>query len=108
MSTVICDTTPTYVSQGAVAGTTLVPAGSTVIAPHQKSAGSWLGGLLLSIILIIAFLLIQALIVMLLWNWVIPQIWTGAPKINFMTAIGLVLLIDVLSGIWFKSPFMKF
>ena len=40
--------------------------------------------------------LIAALIIMLLWNWVVPIIWVSAPKISLWTALGLKLLVNCL------------
>lgn len=37
---------------------------------------------------------------MLLWNWTIPYIFEGIPKISFWQAIGLNLICAIL----FKSP----
>lgn len=92
---------PTTTTTGTYAGTTATPTG------EQTGTGSMVTSILISILVILVVIFIQALIVMLLWNWIIPRIWIGAPQIGFGTAFGLVLLIDVLSGIWAK-PFGSF
>lgn len=66
---------------------------------QNSNAGAVMIGILVSVLTAIVIVLIQALIVMILWNWVIPHIWLNAPSISFTTAIGLVLLIDVLWGL---------
>lgn len=45
----------------------------------------------------IAAALAFSLAVMLLWNWLVPEIFDG-PKINFLQAIGLLALSKVLLG----------
>ena len=44
-----------------------------------------------------------ALLVMLLWNWLIPTIFVGGPVITFWQALGLLILAKILFG-GFKPP----
>ena len=52
----------------------------------------WLGSLLIACILS----LIVALPVSLLWNWLLPTMST-MPEISYLQAVGLVLLIHLIS-----------
>lgn len=42
-----------------------------------------------------AFILVFSLIVMLLWNWLIPDIFKG-PSITYLQSIGLIILSQIL------------
>lgn len=44
-----------------------------------------------------------ALLVMLLWNWLIPTIFVGGPVITYWQALGLMILAKILFG-GFKPP----
>jgi hypothetical protein len=39
-----------------------------------------------------------ALLVMLLWNWLIPTIFVGGPVITYWQALGLMILAKILFG----------
>jgi len=39
-----------------------------------------------------------ALVVMLLWNWLIPAIFIGGPMITYWQALGLMVLAKILFG----------
>lgn len=39
-----------------------------------------------------------ALVVMLLWNWLIPSIFIGGPVITYWQALGLMILSKILFG----------
>ena len=62
---------------------------------------------LLAVILVLAIALglvfgimaLEAWILMLLWNAVIPSLWVGAPSLTFWLAFGLILICNIL----FKS-----
>jgi hypothetical protein len=102
---------PTYCAQptnGVYAATQTTNIASPNVAHETHNAGASITAILIMILVILVVLFIQALVVMLLWNWVIPRIWIGAPQIGFGTAFGLVLLIDVLSGIWAKPFWLGF
>ena len=43
--------------------------------------------------------LVFGLVIMTLWNWLVPQIFSG-PQITFWQALGLFLLSKVLFGGW--------
>lgn len=45
-----------------------------------------------------------ALAVMMLWNWLIPEIFHGGPVISFWQALGLMFLARILFG-GFKPPY---
>ena len=57
-------------------------------------------GCLLVIIIVGIVASIGGLITMLLWNWLIPQLFNG-PEISFWMAWGLMILL----GILFKGTF---
>lgn len=54
---------------------------------------------------LIAFM-VQSLLVMLLWNWVVPRIWVNIPTLTFSNAMALVLLVDVFTGVMVVPSFM--
>lgn len=43
--------------------------------------------------------LVFGLVIMTLWNWLVPQLFTG-PQITFWQALGLFLLAKILFGGW--------
>lgn len=43
------------------------------------------------------FITLMGLAVMALWNWLIPELFTG-PTITFIQSIGLILLAKLLTG----------
>ena len=49
-------------------------------------------------VILIAFLLLGGLAVMLLWNAVIPSAIPSANKLNYLQAVGLLLLSRILFG----------
>lgn len=53
------------------------------------------------ILAVIVLVCIESLIVMGLWNWVIVGIF-GANPINFLMAIGVVLVLDII-GSFFRN-----
>lgn len=57
---------------------------------------------IISLIVATAVVLITALPFMLLWNWIVPDMF-GLDKINFWEALGLLLLSNVL----FKTTHIK-
>jgi len=53
----------------------------------------------LGILVVIALVVsIQPLIVMLLWNWLVPAIFHG-PTIGFWQSLGLCVLMGLLTGL---------
>ena len=65
---------------------------------ERWGCGAWL----LAVIIILAFafgcLCLEALLVMLLWNAVVPLLWATAPELGFWAAMGLMLLCNILFG----------
>lgn len=59
---------------------------------------SWVGGIIIVILLIGGFSLLMALPTMWLWNWLMPAIF-GLKVITFWQALGL----NFLCGILFKN-----
>jgi hypothetical protein len=60
--------------------------------------GAWLLCIVLVLALVFGCLCLEAWLVMLLWNAVIPLIWTTAPTLGFWVAMGLILLCHILFG----------
>lgn len=59
-----------------------------------KTINKWLSGFLALVLMVLVFCSIIGLPVMLLWNWVIPDIF-GLPEISFWQAVGLVILVEL-------------
>ncbi|MCZ6520931.1 MAG: hypothetical protein O6848_05500 [Bacteroidetes bacterium] len=51
------------------------------------------------VLMVIAGTLIFSAIIMYLWNWLIPELFTG-PTITMIQAIGLLILAKILFGGW--------
>lgn len=60
--------------------------------------GAWVLAIVLILALIFGLLCLESLFVMLLWNAVIPLIWATAPELGFWTAMGLLVLCNILFG----------
>ncbi len=58
----------------------------------------WVGFVLTLLALIAITLSIQGVVIMLLWNWLVPTLFGGV-VITFFQSIGLGLLISVLFGL---------
>ena len=55
------------------------------------------------VLLIIAVvILIQAWIVQLLWNAIIPEFWTNAPILTYWQSLGCCVLLGIIGG-YFRS-----
>ena len=52
--------------------------------------------LILVLGLIFGALCLDAWVVMLLWNWVVPILWIDAPILTFWTSMGLNMLCALL------------
>lgn len=63
----------------------------------MKLIGKILGGISLLAIMITLGSVLLALPVMLLWNWLMPEIF-GLVRIGFFQALGLLLLFGFLFG----------
>ncbi len=62
----------------------------------------------ITIILIVGLafgaLCLDAWVVMLLWNWVVPVLWIDAPILTFWTSMGLNVLCTLLiKGVHYTS-----
>lgn len=51
---------------------------------------------IVAIVIAIGLSFLQAWVAMLLWNWVMPMIWAGAPVMTFWPMWGLVELCSIL------------
>lgn len=60
--------------------------------------GTWLLAIVLILALAFGLLCLEAWLVMLLWNAVIPLLWAAAPELTFWVAMGLLLLCNLLFG----------
>ncbi|HKB60935.1 MAG TPA: hypothetical protein VKC56_12935 [Gallionellaceae bacterium] len=49
-------------------------------------------------ILVVAGILVVGYIVMLLWNWLMPALFSGAHGIGYLQALGLLVLSRILFG----------
>lgn len=62
---------------------------------NNKSLGCLI---VLGVILLIGFaLFVQPWLLMLLWNWIVPAVFSG-PTISYWQAFGITLLISILTG----------
>ena len=61
-----------------------------------------LGLILLALAIVCAVGAIEALVVMVLWNYVLCAIFTTIPTISFWLAWGILLILNVI-GSFFKS-----
>jgi hypothetical protein len=64
----------------------------------MESLGKVVGGVLSILLILIVVCVFLALPTMLLWNWLMPEIF-GVKEVGFFQALGL----NLLSGILFKS-----
>lgn len=55
------------------------------------------GKILIYILFAAAFIVLMGAAVMILWNWLIPELFNG-PVITFVQSLGLLLLFKVLTG----------
>ena len=58
--------------------------------------GAYFVAFLIVVAIIFAFSFLNAWVAMLLWNWVMPLIWAGAPVMAFWPMWGLVELCSIL------------
>lgn len=65
--------------------------------------GAWLLCIVLVLAIVFGCLCLEAWLVMLLWNAVIPLIWATAPTLGFWAAMGLLLLCHLLFGSTVRS-----
>lgn len=55
--------------------------------------------ILFYIIMILLCACITPLLLMLLWNWLIPIFWINAPILNFWQSFGIVILLGLIGQI---------
>lgn len=67
--------------------------------PWLISCGGCLGILFLSI----CISAISAWIAMLLWNWLIPLFWAGAPILTFWQSWGIMFLLTLIGNRLFRN-----
>jgi hypothetical protein len=60
--------------------------------------GAWLLAIVLILAIVFGGLCLEAWIVMLLWNAVVPLLWATAPTLGFWATMGLMLLWNILFG----------
>lgn len=70
---------------------------------EKYGCGGWLCVLIIAILLLFGLSCLEAWVAMLLWNWILPLIWVGAPTMTFWPMWGLVELCSIL----FKSKNYK-
>lgn len=59
--------------------------------------GCWI---ILIVLVLLAFL--EALVIQLLWNWLIPIFWEAAPILTYWQSFGVCLLLSIV-GSMFRS-----
>lgn len=62
---------------------------------HSRFGRKWRGAWLAAVIAGVAAI---GLLVMLLWNWIVPAAFAGAGPIGYWQALGLLLLTRILFG----------
>jgi len=60
----------------------------------------------LAILAMVLFIAIGGEVVMLLWNWLLPQL-SGWPQISFWQALGILLLCRILFGGFGRNGFYR-
>ena len=60
-------------------------------------------GCLAVFIIVLAFSAFEAWIIMLLWNWIAPLFWAGAPILNFWQTWGILFLINLIVNMFRKK-----
>ena len=61
------------------------------------------GGICLIVaVILIVLSFLEALIVQLLWNWLIPIFWSTAPILTYWQAFGVCILLSII-GSAFRS-----
>ena len=68
------------------------------IDTRDWGCGAWLLCIVLVLAMIFGGLCLEAWLVMLLWNAVIPLLWATAPTLGFWAAMGLIILCHILFG----------
>ena len=53
-------------------------------------------GCIIATLVLVLMAAVEGLIVSLLWNWIAPLFWSGAPILTIWQGFGLLLLINLL------------
>jgi hypothetical protein len=64
---------------------------------RSKKIGTIIGWVILGIIGVTAFAVLFGYVVMLLWNWLMPELF-GLAEIGFWKAVGIILLAKLIFG----------
>ena len=65
---------------------------------HAHCKSSCRGWVLKIALLVIAGIAVLSLLVMLLWNWLLPAVFDGVHRIDYLQAVGILLLSKILFG----------
>ena len=57
---------------------------------------------LIGILIILGICSLSGWIFMLLWNWLVPLFWAGAPILGFWQSLGVWVFLSIIAGL-FKS-----
>ena len=57
---------------------------------------------LIVLFFISCILALEVFIFMLLWNWLVPLFWAGAPILGFWQSLGVWVFLSIIAGL-FKS-----
>ena len=61
-----------------------------------------LGGII-GILFVVGMLFLAAWFLILLWNWLAPLFWAGAPELNIFHGVGVLLFLGFLKMIFTKE-----
>lgn len=59
-------------------------------------------GCIVIIVILVVLSFLEAWIVQLLWNWLVPIFWTTAPILTYWQAFGVCILLSII-GSAFRS-----
>jgi hypothetical protein len=65
----------------------------------MNATGRWVGRGIKALLVVLALLGIVSLVLMALWNALVPELFHG-PRIGFEQAVGLLVLSRLLFGSW--------
>ena len=60
------------------------------------------GAVIFVLLIVVAVIFIQAWVVQLLWNWLVPMFWTSAPILTYWQSFGCCVLLSII-GSYFRS-----
>ena len=64
--------------------------------------GKGISAVIFVLFIIIAVIFVQAWIVQLLWNWLVPMFWANAPILTYWQSFGCCVLLSIIGG-YFRS-----